>query len=582
MSGSPSKVLGTFRRLWILLSPYRREVLLSFAAMIFACLGFLALPLFAREVLGDAIQLQKMTVSPGLGIGVVAGFLMLAGSGYLSSILLYGVAHELSAGLRRKYVGHLLHAPLGFHRDASTGEVIERLSSSIADIDWFIKHSLGSLLGVLILMTGGAFMLFLLNWKLALFSAIAAPVIALGLRWIDRRAHQIQRRRLAAHERLAAHLHGLLTGIEVVKAFNAEEREEARFQSRQEELLSVQREEARVSSLMEPLLITMAALTFIFVLFYGGALIASGELAAAELITFLIYLVFVIPNARNLALQVARWRHLNIALDRLEEAAAIEPERDPPGAAELPAPVSGTIDFDRLMYGYPGRGVILKELSFRVDSGERIGIVGPSGTGKSTLFSLLLRFYTPDHGSIRIDGIDIATVTLRSLRNEIAIVTQDIMLFEDTLLENIRYGNPMATDAEVRAACEVARVGEFIESLPDGYQTLAGERGMRFSGGERQRLSIARAILKNAPILLMDEATSSLDARTEQELSAAVEGLMLGRTTLIIAHRLATVVHLPRILVLGAGQILAEGTHDELLNRCPDYRTFVETQLIRK
>lgn len=569
-------------RLTRLLRPYRSAVLLSFAAMIFACLGFLALPLLAKQVLSEAIHLRKMAVSPGLGLLVVAGFLVLAGSGYLSSILLFRVAHELTARLRLEYVEHLLNAPVAYHRDASTGETIQRLTASIADIEWFVKYSLGSLLGVVILMSGGAAMLFLLNWKLAVFSALAAPVIALGLRWIDRRARDIHRRRLVEQDRLIARLHGLLAGIDVVKAFNAAPREVIDFENHQKRLLEVQRDESRVSSLMEPLLITLAALTFIFVLFYGGGLIASGDLAPEELITFLIYLVFVIPNARNLALQVARWRHVNVALDRLDEAAAITPERDIPGAAPLATPVRGEIEFEGVTHSYPQRGFVIKNLSFRVAPGERVGIVGESGTGKSTLFGLLLRFYLQDHGTIRIDSCDTRHATLRSLRDATAVVPQDIVLFEGSVIENVRYGNPAASEEQVRAACKAARVDAFITSLPEGYHTQVGERGLKFSGGERQRLSIARALLKEAPILLMDEATSSLDARTEHDLRLAVEEVMRGRTTLIIAHRLATVVDLPRILVLDRGSIVDQGTHDELLNRCADYRTFVATQLVRQ
>ena len=578
----PTPRQGALRRVVSLLAPHRTKVFLSLAAMAFTCLGLLALPLLAKAMLGAAIHLHKITLTPGIGLAVVAGFLALAAAGYASTVLLFQVAHEVTARLRCNYVRQLLRVPVGYHRDAATGRLMERLSGSVAEVDWFIKRGFGGFLGVVILMGGGTVMLFLVNWKLALFSACIAPLMALGLRIINGQSRNLQRGRMNAMEAMVASLHGLLTGIEVVKAFSAEAREQRRFEQRQEQLLTVQRKEALVTALMEPLLVALASMNFLVVLLYGSHLIAAGNLGADELITFLIYLAFLLPNARNLATQVAQWRYLNVALDRLEETAAIIPEHNAPGATPLARPVRGDVEFAHVSFGYHEREQVLAEMSLRVGAGERVGIVGESGAGKTTLFNLLLRFYTPDGGSILVDGRDAQSITLSSLREAIAVVPQDTVLFDDTILENVRYGNPGATDAEVRAACAAARAANFIESLPEGYLTQVGERGLKLSGGQRQRLAIARAFLKNSPILLMDEATSSLDAGTESELRVAMEELMKNRTTLIIAHRLSTVTHLPRILMVSGGRILDQGSHDELLARCPAYHTFVSTQLIRQ
>ena len=576
----PSK--GGLVRITALLAPHKVKILLSLAAMTFTCLGLLALPLLARDALYRAIHLHALDVSAGIGVAIVAGFLALAAAGYASSVLLFQVAHELTGRLRCDYVRHLLRVPVGYHRDAATGRLMERLSGSLHEIDWFIKRGLGGLLGVVILMGGGTVMLFTLNWKLALFSGCMAPLMALSLRLINGWSRNLQRRRMNAMEALMASLHGLLGGIEIVKAFHGESREEQRFEERQSHLVAVQRTESLVGALMEPLLVTMASMNFLVVLLYGSHLIAIRELGPEELITFLIYLAFLLPNARNLAMQVAQWRHLNVALDRLEEVASITPEQDSASAAPLGHPVRGEVEFVHVRYGYHEREQVLTDLSFRVGAGERVGIVGESGAGKSTLFYLLLRFYTADAGRIEVDGQDIQATTLRSLREAIAVVPQDSVLFDDTILENVRYGNPSATDAEVKAACEAARATAFIESLPEGYLTQVGERGLKLSGGQRQRLAIARAFLKNAPILLMDEATSSLDAGTESELRVAMEELMRDRTTLIIAHRLSTVTHLPRILMVSEGKILDDGSHEQLLERCEAYRSFVSTQLLRQ
>lgn len=565
-----------------LLAPYRVKIFWSLAAMTFTCLGLLGLPLLVRDALHRAIHLHAMNASAGFGLALVAGFLALAVAGYVSSVLLFQVAHELTARLRCDYVRHLLRVPVGYHRDAATGRIMERLSGSLYEVDWFVKRGFGGLLGVVILMGGGTVMLFYLNWKLALFGAFIAPLMALCLRFINGRSRNLQRQRMNAMESLVATLHGLLGGIEVVKAFNGESREERRFEERQTHLLSVQRVEALVTALMEPLLVMMASMNFLIVFFYGSHLIAIGELTPEELITFLIYLVFLIPNARNLAMQVAQWRHLNVALDRLEETAAILPELDAPEALPLVRPVRGDVEFVHVSYAYREREQVLSDLSFRVPAGERVGIVGESGAGKSTLFNLLVRFYAADEGTILVDGRDVQSITLQSLRDAIAVVPQDTILFDDTILENVRYGDPDAGDAAVKAACEAARATAFIESLPDGYLTQVGERGLKLSGGQRQRLAIARAFLKDSPILLMDEATSSLDASTERELRVAMEELMQNRTTLVIAHRLSTVTHLPRILMVSNGRILDEGSHEKLLERCLPYRTFVSTQLIRQ
>ena len=565
-----------------LLAPYRLKVFVSLATMTFTCLGLLALPLLARDALYRAIHHHETNLSAGIGLAILVGFFSLAAAGYVSSVLLFQVANEATARLRCEYVQHLLRVPVGFHRDTATGRLMERLSGSLQEVEWFIKRGFGGVLGVAILMGGGTVMIFLVNWKLALFSACTAPLMALGLRIINGRCRNLQRQRMNAMESLVASLHGLLTGIEVVKAFNGELREEQRFEHRQEQLLAVQRKECLAAALMEPMLVAMASLNFLVVLLYGSHLIAKSELSPEALLTFLIYLAFLLPNARNLALQVAQWRYLNVALDRLEETAAVAPEHDAVGAAALSHPVRGDVEYSNVSYAYREREQVLSNLSFRVAAGERIGIVGESGAGKSTVFNLLLRFYSADAGAILVDGQDVQSITLQSLREAIAVVPQDTILFDDTILENVRYGKPAADDAEVYAACKAARAATFIESLPQGYLTRVGERGLKLSGGQRQRLAIARAFLKNAPILLMDEATSSLDAGTESELRVAMEELMQNRTTLVIAHRLSTVTHLSRILMVSGGKILDQGSHAQLMGRCQPYRTFVSTQLIQQ
>jgi ATP-binding cassette subfamily B protein len=275
-----------------------------------------------------------------------------------------------------------------------------------------------------------------------------------------------------------------------------------------------------------------------------------------------------------------RWEHFRIGLRRLDEITSIPHESDDPAARPLRQPVAGRVEFRNVSFHYPDRDRALHEVSFSVQRGECIGLVGASGAGKSTLFSLLLRFDRPQTGSVFIDDADLQFATASSLRSSIAIVPQDILLFDTTIAENVRYGKPEAADEAVHEACRAARADQFIESLPQGYQTIVGERGVKLSGGQRQRIAIARAFLKDAPILLMDEGTASLDSKSEQEIHEAMRMVIARRTTLIIAHRLATVVGLPRILVLDLGRIIDDGNHHDLLERCQIYRTLVETQFI--
>lgn len=581
LAGILSESTRTLRRVVLLLHPYRWRVAMSLLCMTIACLGVLAIPLVLNASLGSAISAGKMALSIWTCLWMLGGFLVLAVSVYASSVLLYEVAHELTARLRSQYVDHLLRVPLEYHRNTPAGELIERLTGSVADIEWFIKFSLGSFLGVVLLMAGGTVMLFVVNWKLALLVTCATPFIALSLRFLDQQARELHQKRNAASEGLIGCVYELFAGLEVVKAFTGERHARRKFDDRLGRLLAVQKREAWISSLMEPMIITTAAITFMLVMLYGGNLIAARELAPEALITFLVYLAFVLPNARNLALQMARWRHLGVALERLDGTFALPCETDAPGAVELPSSVRGEIEFREVTYRYTDRELALDRVSFKIAPGEHVGVVGESGTGKTTLFNLLLRFYQPQHGSVRIDGIDTQHVTLASLRATIGFVPQDILLFDDSILENVRHGRPGATDSEVRAACKAAQTAEFIDALPAGYQTIAGARGLKLSGGQRQRLAIARALLKDAPILLLDEATSSLDARTERQLREAIDTAITDRTTIIIAHRLATVVHLPRILFLSGSRILDDGTHEELLDRCAAYRTFVTTQLLQ-
>ncbi len=564
-------------RLANLLRPHRWAVGVALAAMSGASLALLAVPLMVKRMLEGAMSAEAAAPSAWLLLAMTGILLVLGVSAYVSSVLLHQVSRKVCARLRSECVSRWLRASLGAQRDTPVGELSERLNTSLADIDWFLKSSLGNLLGVILLMTGGVAMLFWVSWKMAAVTALLAPVAVLSLRWIERTGRELLRRRRLEGEKLAGMLQGMILGLDVIKAFNAEEAERERFEARQGRLLEIEGKESYVASLAEPVLIATGAVMFLFVVFLAGQLIAAGAMTAAELVTFLVYLMFVLPNLRTLGLQLARWRHLKVAVEFLDDTARLAEETDLHGAVALGGklPPCTEVIFDNVSFVHQGRAGGLEGLSFSIRPGEHVGVVGASGAGKSTILSLLLRFYDASGGRILLDGRDVAGCTRASVRDFMAYVPQDPVLFDGTILENVRLGRPGASENEVEDACRAAQALDFVRELPEGFLTPVGERGLKLSAGQRQRLAIARALLKDAPVLLLDEATSALDPQTERLFGEALDALAGRRTAIIVAHRLSTVRSLPRLLFLKDGALAAEGSHEELLARSSDYRVLV-------
>lgn len=565
---TPHSDLQSLGRLVRLLEPHRRAVSAALACMALASAGLLGLPLLLRGMLeGAALERAPEWWQVALMVVLLAA---LALSACLSSFLLHETARKVCARLRSEYVDRWLRSPMGAHRGMPAGEIAERLKTSVADIDWFIKGSLGNLLGLALVMSGGGAMLFWISWRLALVILFVAPLVVLVLRLIEREGRRLLRLGRIASEKMAGSVQGMVLGLDAIKSFNAEEAALRRFESRQAELLEVQRKESLVSSLLEPVLIFAGAATFLMVVFLAGRLIAAGSMDLPEFITFLVYLMFVLPNLRNLGMQIARWRHVKTALDFLDDAGHLPAERD---AGTFPiAAQPGRLEFRDVSFHHAGRDRGLEGVTFVADPGEHIAIVGESGVGKSTLFSLLLRFNSPQGGAIAYGGRDIAGCTLASVREVFAYVPQDVVLFDGTIAENLRLGCPSASDAELAAACRTAQIWEFIEALPGGLASPVGDRGLGMSAGQRQRLAVARALLKEAPVVLLDEATSSLDARTGQSVGESLRRVLAGRTSLVVAHRLSTIADLPRVLFLHRGRIAGDGSHARLMEQNAEYR----------
>lgn len=572
-------------RLLSLLRPYPWRIATASLTSIVATSGWLLIPIVVKRQLAGATGTESvmgipMQYSLGLVLTLGGGLLLLTLTSYVAVFVIYEIAHRVSADLRLGYVDHLLKLPLAVHRNQKSGDLIDRLVVSIIDIERFLKEALIGLLAGTILFWGCIVMIFWLSWQLALTVIITVPLLSLSMRWLMDEARRTFHQGKSAGGVLTAYIHDILLGIEAAKAVNAREHEIRRFQERQSDLLVRLRKWAVRGALIEPLMVSAAAITVTVVLVYGNWLVTAGTLDSGSYITFLFYVALLIPQARGISMLLLGWQQFCNGIRRLDEILSIPVEEDLPGSVPLRKPVTGKIEFSHVTHSYPDRSRALDDVSFVIEPLECVGIVGASGAGKTTLFNLLLRFYQPSSGIISVDGSDIRRTTASSLRDAIAIVPQDVILFNDTILNNIRYGRWDATDTEVQSACRAAQVEEFIFELPRQYLTNVGERGIQLSGGQRQRLAIARALLRNAPVLLLDEATSSLDTQTERQLQEAMRLAMRGRTTIIIAHRLATVVHLPRLIVLEEGRVLDEGSHEELLLRCERYRNLVVSQLI--
>jgi subfamily B ATP-binding cassette protein MsbA len=431
-----------------------------------------------------------------------------------------------------------------------------------------VTQTIIQVLGQVLTLVGGVAVIFLMNWRLALLTLVVAPPIAILGQRMGRKIRDLSREAQDAQGEAVGVLQEAIAEVRVVQAFTREEYEAARFH---EKLLFTFRktiQRSRIAATMFPIIGFLGFFSSIVVLWYGGHEVARGDMTAGMLVAFLLYMNMVAGPVGMLASQWTQVQQAFGAADRIFALLDTAPEiQDAPDAVPLP-PVRGEIRFEEVGFRYGPAGpepMVLDGVTTTFQPGETTALVGPSGAGKTTLVNLVGRFYDPVSGRIVVDGHDLRDVTVRSLREQIAVVPQEPILFADTIRENIRYGRLDATDAEIDEAAQSANAAEFIARLPSGLATVVGERGVRLSVGQRQRVAIARALLRDAPILLLDEATSSLDNESEYLVQQALDRLMRGRTTIVIAHRLSTVERADRILVLDHGRIVEEGTHGELL-----------------
>ena len=560
---------GRLVRLWPRVRPYRGILLGATGALVLSSLASLAFPMVVRYLLDAAFVNRDRALLDRIALGLVALFCVQAVLNYVQAYLLSAAGEQAVAGLRRELFAKLLEMPPGFFAERRTGELTSRLTVDIGLLQSVLSHQVSEFSRQVLALVGGVVLLTYLQPRLTLTALLAAPVVVGTAMVFGRR---LRRMTTGVQDRVAeasAVAEEAFSQIRTVQSFVQEPAERARYGERIRASVRIALKRAQVRGVFFGMLTFSTFAGIVFVLWQGGLLVLDGKLTAGALVGFLLYTITIAASIGALATSFTAYQEAVGAAERVFEILEMAPAiADPTAPATLAAPVRGQVAFEDVSFRYqadPAQPWTLDAIQLTVAPGEVVALVGPSGAGKTTLVSLLPRFWDVDRGRITLDGQDIRALRLADLRGAIGIVPQEPALFSGTVRENIAYARPNATDADVQAAARAAHAHEFIERLPLGYDTLVGERGVKLSGGQRQRVAIARAVLKDPAVLILDEATSNLDTESERLIEDALATLLVGRTTLIIAHRLSTVQRADRLLVLDHGRIVEEGTHGELL-----------------
>ena len=557
------------------LLPYRGRIGLALTFLVLAAVATLAFPVALRSLIdGGLVQSNKGAQVMALREHFVALFAVAVALGLFSAARFYMVSwlgERVTANLRNAVYAHVLEQSPEFFETTQTGEVLSRLSADTTLVQTVVGSSLSMGLRNTVMGIGALAMLIWTN-PYVMFQVLGVLVlVVIPSLWFGRRVRKLSRAsqdRIADSSAIAAEV---LNAIPVVQSYTAEGRESQRFTASTESAFRTAVRRTKARSVLVAFIIIATSAALLWGLYQGTQAVAAGRISAGDLGQTVMYVIILASAFAILGEVYGDLLRAAGATERLMELlASRSPITSPPDPVAAPVQLAGSeIELEDLNFHYPSRPkqAALSHFSLRIKSGQTVALVGPSGAGKSTVFQLLLRFYDPASGRIVLDGVETRRMSLHDLRQRIGIVPQDAVIFSSSALENIRYGRPQASDAEVKAAAQAAFAHEFITALPEGYDTFLGERGVRLSGGQRQRIAIARAMLKNPPLLLLDEATSALDAESERMVQAALESAMQGRTTLVIAHRLATVQKADLIVVLDRGQLVEQGTHAELVAR---------------
>ena len=579
----PKGELVHLLRLGRFLIPYRWRIAAALAALLVAASCLLVLGQGLRYVVDAGFGSGDPRLLNAALAGVVAVAVVLAAATWVRFYLMMSVGERVIADLRKSVFAHVLTLSPAFYDSARTGEIASRLTNDSEQLRQVIGFGFSMLLRNLLTMAGALLLMFTTSPKLAALIVLGVPATLVPILLMGRRVRRLARVNQDRVADVSSHIDESLHEIRTVQAYGHEDRTRERFDEATDAACAAGVLRVRVKAWLISIVMLIGSCAVGVILWIGGHDVFSGRMTAGELSAFVFYAAMVAGGAGTVS---EVWGEIQRGAGATERLMELLDTRPALAAAApvimLPPRVSGTIRFDEAVFAYPSRleTVALGPVSFAVGPGERVALVGPSGAGKSTIFALLLRFYDPLSGRILVDGADIRHCEPRDLRRSVALVPQDPVIFAASVTENLRFGRPEASFEAVRDACAAAHALEFVERLPQGFDTDLGERGVKLSGGQRQRISIARAILADRPLLLLDEATSSLDAESERQVAQALERLARGRTTLVIAHRLATVRHADRIIVLDRGRIHAVGTHEELLRANGLYAHLARLQFV--
>ena len=570
-----------FKRLFLYVKPYMSRLYLAiFFSIIVGIIATSPVPIIQKTF--DSIFTEKdyfmLKVIP---LALVALYFLKAVLMYAQNLIMFGISWELVVQFREKLFAHIHHLPFGFFEENETGKLISRINNDVAIMQSTVTRLLKEFLQNSVTLIGLMIWVFYLKWDWALMALIVFPVMIFPVSNIGRKLKKFSHKGQEILGNINATVLESFSGVKIVRAFGLEPRELKKFQNYNDDYLKIMKKNVKYVEMTSPFLEVLGVASSAFILWYGGSQVLSGEISQGTFLAFIVALFMMYTPIRILFKIMASVQTSLAGAERVFEILDLPEEKVREGQKEL-IDFKGKIEFQDVCFSYPSRAkMVLDKINLTVNKSEVIAIVGMSGAGKTTLVDLLFRFFDVTSGKILIDGEDIQSFKLSSLRNHLALVTQETFLFNDTILNNIAFGKKgESTREEILDAAKAAHVDYFVEHIEEGYETLIGERGVKISGGQKQRIAIARAILRNAPILILDEATSALDSESEKLVQDALHNLMENRTSFVIAHRLSTIKHANRILVMDDGKIVESGTHQSLLASSGLYQKYYNMQFI--